>query len=59
MCRINAVTSGEDNNAMGIMHSLNNELDWQGQMYITINHQSGEMTAYLARPGTALPAVVN
>lgn len=44
---------------MGIMHSLNNELDWQGQMYITINHQSGEMTAYLARPGTALPAVVN
>ncbi|HEY5601472.1 MAG TPA: hypothetical protein VIM41_00020 [Gammaproteobacteria bacterium] len=59
MCRINAVTSGEDNNAMGIMHSLNNELDWQGQMYITINHQSGEMTAYLARPGNTLPAVVN
>ncbi|WP_455209109.1 hypothetical protein [Kaarinaea lacus] len=59
MCRINAVTSGNDKDAMEIMHSLDSELSWEGQMYITVNHQSGEMTAYLARPGNTLPQATN
>ncbi len=60
MCRITASTNEtDDNNAMSVMHLFDDKLNWEGQMYITINHESGNMTAFLARPGNELPQVTN
>jgi hypothetical protein len=61
MCRINATTrdNTEHSDAMAIMHSLDDEISWKGQMHVTVNHESGEMTAYLSRPGNSLPQVAN
>jgi hypothetical protein len=60
MCRVNAFTTGEDDaNAMSFLHSMDDQLSWDGQMRITVNHETGEMTAYLVRPGNSLPQVTN
>ena len=56
MCRVTATSSG-DGDAMAAMHMLDSEIDWDGEMRITLNHQSGELTAYLARSGNQLPKV--
>ena len=59
MCRINTVASGEGKDAMAVMHALNSEVGWEGQMRVTVNHQTGETTAYLVKPGNTLPQVTN
>jgi hypothetical protein len=57
MCRIHATTTGDElsSDAMSLLNAFAEELGWRGQAHVMVNHESGRMTAYLARPGNTLP----
>lgn len=55
MCRVELSSTGEDSS--DVFHSIETQLNWDGQMYLNINHETNETLAYLARDGVELQRV--
>lgn len=54
MCQLSAQTASSAD-PTSIYRSLQENLAWEGEMYVSMNQETGAMTAYFSRPGNSLP----